>query len=247
MTPRHRLETVVALVLLLVGCSSPTSPTPRAGIPVVTTSAPVAAAPAPSPPVVVVPPAPTPDPLLNDPRYDARFYSQFALGALEGGPWPLRRLTQAPRIYLRNVDEAGRQVDAYTLDRTAAALIDTTGLLTGAFGLAGLEQGAGTREGQAGWITVRWMAHSDPSRCGDYGNGLVRLYPLTPRCGCGALAIRPLTVKHELGHALGFWHTDSRADLMYQGGVPACDMQPSAREVFHAAAAYRRPNGSGLP
>lgn len=234
------------LAVFTVGCSgaSPTSPTPAASTPAATT-----------PPVVTVPPVVTPpvvataDPVLSDPRYSADFYKRFALGSADGGPYGLRRQTQAPRIYLRTVDDAGRAIDAVTLDQTAAALINTASKLTGVFGLAGLEQGTGTKEGQPGWITVRWS--DQPSQycgLGYIGGDLLVLYPRSTGCRCaGGPAVRLYTVKHELGHTLGFYHTADTSDLMSGVSVSTCDKEPSTREMFHAAVAYSRPVGSLEP
>jgi hypothetical protein len=221
--------------VLLAAChaSSPTAPTVVPAPPVVST-----------PPPVVSTPPPVTNPLLTDPRFDRAFYRQFALGALEGGPYALRRLASAPRIYLRTIDDAGRAVDPGTLAQTASALIDTAGQLTGVFGLAGLEQGTETRQGHPGWITVRWAAEAGPfCGVGHYAGDLITLYPRTAGCRCdGGPAVALGTVRHELGHVLGFYHTDNRADLMYH--QMACHARPSEREIFHARVVYSMPIGS---
>lgn len=232
---------IIVAWVSLAACSgaSPTAPTPL------------------PPPVVVVPPVVTPpapprNPLLDDPRFDRAFYRQFALNGHEApnALQPLRRLTEAPRIYLRTIDDAGAAIDTATLNATAAALESTAGTLTGVFGVAGLERGTESREGQRGWITVRWSAEPSPDRfCGYgvYAGDRITLYPRTPGCRCaGGPAVRLKTVRHEFGHVLGFYHTDSPNDLMFSGGQ-ACDMQPSAREVFHATVAYQMPVGSLEP
>lgn len=235
---RFAHRSILALSLALAGCSgsSPTAPTPP----------PVTVIPPPAPPVVVTP---APGPAL-DSRYSRAFYLQMALNGLESPQAlsRLRRQTQAPRIYLRTVDDTGRVIDAQTLNETAAALIAVTGKLTGVFGLAGLERGTDTRIGQHGWITVMWSATLTGTLCASAfvgGDQMTIFYRRGGSCRCaGGGAIKPLIVKHEMGHALGFYHTDSVSDLMHNGGQTACDQEPSAREVYHASIAYQMPLGS---
>ena len=65
-------------------------------------------------------------------------------------------------------------------------------------------------------------------------------------CPCGGYTIAPTLVRHELGHAMGFYHTDGGSDLM-RATYSACDAPPSARERYHAAIAYQRPVGNVDP
>jgi hypothetical protein len=244
MTATNRATLAAIWLVAVSGCAgSPTAPTAIAPV----TPPPVAAVPAPAPPS---------NPLLSDPRFDRAFYRQFALNGYESpnALSPLRRQTQAPSIYLRTVDDAGRAIDARSLEDTAAALINVAGALTGVFGLAGMERGMGSRVGQPGWITVFWHSGSSvttPTACAEAitgGDQLTIYYRQAAHCRCaGGGAIKPLIVKHELGHVLGFRHTDSLSDLMHNGGHQACDMEPSARETFHARVAYSQPIGSLEP
>lgn len=240
-------QILVCAVLLTAACGDlPTAPTPPPPIQIAAvTPAPVASAPV-APPVVTAPSFPP-----NDPRWDLAFYRTFAHG---GGFFALRHATEAPRIYLRTVDDGGTPMDALTLDQTAAALVNVTGQLTGAFGVDGLERGTGTREGQPGWKTVRWSTmaiEQTPtySVCGEahVGGDVLTFYPRSKWCRCsGGPAVVLTIVKHEMGHILGFYHTDDPNDLMYPASN-ACDKPPSAREMYHAAVAYSRPNGSPSP
>lgn len=235
----------VVMLMFVVGCSgsSPTAPTPPVAVvpPVVT--------PPVTPPAVTPPPIPAPNPLLSDPRYSLAFYKQLALNGFESpnALEPLKRFTQAPTIFLWRVDDAGVAIDQKSLDTVAAALINVAGTLTGGtFGLAGLQYVTGANVPGPNTIVVRWAAHADPTRCGfsAIGGTAITLYPKTPNCGCDGASVRPMTVKHELGHALGYYHTDSQTDLMFGGARSGCDLEPSEREQFHMRLAYSQPVGS---
>ena len=153
----------------------------------------------------------------------------------------MRRHAAAPRIYF--IPMAARSMPSRSIRRRA--LEETAGKLTGVFGLAGLERGTGSKLGEPGWITVRWMDDPERKYCGQAAVGAdwINLCPSTPGCRCsGGPAVSLSTVRHELGHALGFHHTESRNDLMYSQ-IRQCDQQPSTREQYHAALAYTQTPG----
>jgi hypothetical protein len=88
----------------------------------------------------------------------------------------------------------------------------------GAFAIADVPRGAEDHSGEAGWLTVKWTHLSAENHCGTSNVGLdggvIRLSRETPQCGCNGSKMRPRTVRHELGHAFGFWHTGNASDLM---------------------------------
>jgi len=181
--------------------------------------------------------------------FDLAYYRAIARNSLDqpDNLQIIRHWTQAPLIYLRTIDEGGRTIDPITLDTAAAALINSAARLTGDhFGLAGMERGTETRVGQTGWLTVLWTAEP-ATYCGRANVGLdggwIELAYLTPGCNCGASRIRPRTVKHELGHAMGLYHTPSPSELMYFQ-TTGCDTAFSDREYQYTKVIYARPIGN---
>lgn len=225
---------LLALLCAACGSSSPTTPT--------------------APPVVIVPPVVPPVVPVGMitisacpdavPGLDLGFYREMGCNAFELPLQAVRRWSVAPKVYLRTVDDAGAPIDPVTLDTVQNAMIDVAPRFTAArFGLEGVLRGTDTREGISGWITVKWPATVQPY-CGlsDVGKdgGVINLAYKTPGCECNGSAIRPRTARHELGHALGYWHTDNAGDLMsIVGAIKPCDQQPSARELQAVAYQYR--------
>jgi hypothetical protein len=179
--------------------------------------------------------------------FDLGFYREFVRNGFEGGNEPLRRWTRAPQVYLRTVDDSGAAIDGQTLDATQRAMAEAMPQWSGY--AAAVTRGTESHVGQAGWLTVVWRADASQAICGtsDVGldGGQMQLfYRRGGGCRCpGGPEITPRTVKHELGHAMGFYHTDNAGDIMAPG-VPGCDASPSAREIAHAAIAYARPVGN---
>ncbi len=192
---------------------------------------------------------PTLAPVVRGANFDQVFWNTFVHNTLDapGSSEPLRRLTHAPMIFLSTMTDAGVLIDDATLAtvettiRTGAA--DWAG---GAFGIAGVQRGIGTREGQPGWLTVRFVGAAS-GHCGratvGVDGGYLELDVFTANCGCGASKIRPRSILHELGHAFGYWHTDAPTDVMFHLSL-TCEATPSARELYHASIAYQSPLGT---
>jgi hypothetical protein len=180
--------------------------------------------------------------------FDIDFYRALVRNGHEapGELQPLRRQQAAPRFYVRTVDETGSPVpealvaSAVSVMRTADAY--TGGRLT----TATVERGKDTREGQSGWVTVKWLSGEDAALCGraPIGGDWIELNYLNPQCQCGSSGFSVAAMRHELGHVMGFWHTDSADDLMFHRIDRRCDKPLSARERFHAGLAYQRPIGN---
>jgi hypothetical protein len=164
---------------------------------------------------------------------------------------PIRRWTRAPMIYIRTMDETGRPIIAEVLQQVASIVSSVVPLYTnGRFGVASIEQGTETRRGQAGWITIEWTRDASEF-CGQATvggeGGFVTLTYDQPGCSCGSQKIRARTVKHELGHSMGLWHSGQGVDLMSGIGVSECDRNMTARELRYLDYLYRRPVGNTDP
>ncbi|MBY0497303.1 MAG: hypothetical protein K2Y23_24110 [Cyanobacteria bacterium] len=179
--------------------------------------------------------------------FDPNFYRAFLQNGFEA-PDHLEtiKILQAPlRIYLKTLDDTGRAVDAATLDSTERVLIDSARIWSGGtFGLTEVARGTATREKVSGWLTVKWASAPSGDRCGrstiGVDGGYIELNA-SGACSCGtASIIYPRLVRHELGHAMGYYHTDSPSDVMYGNTISseACDLLPSDRERRHAQIAH---------
>ena len=179
--------------------------------------------------------------------FDLTHYQQMARNASHGPMLPLRRWTNAPVVYLMVNDEAGTPVPAQTLAVTEQAIRETMPIFSGGQFQARIERV--TTRGPLGGFTVRWPVSQPEDRCGQadvaQDGGIVDLFYMKTACQCpGVSLIRAGTVRHEIGHAMGFYHTSNPADVMSSQGRTACDYLPTDRERLAARIAYSRPVGN---
>lgn len=180
--------------------------------------------------------SPTVD-LIPESSFNLGFFRQFARGSLEGSVQPLRVLSQAPNIYLQTAGLSASHVAALE----AAAREVVPALTGGKFQVQAWDTGEGTRPPTNGWIVISRI--DEPTGCGraTVGSpaGQIWINFGNDRCDPGLLS----TLRHELGHALGFYHVEEAGSLM-KIPRPVTDNQPTALERRHAAIAYHRSAGN---
>ena len=182
------------------------------------------------------------DVIQEKPPFDLEFFRQIARNAAEteGELEPLRPLRAAPWIHIRTVDTAGDPVPAQLLDMLQTILLEWAPIWSaGRRPITTVTRGPETREGVAGWVTVLWPTEPEPGFCGratiGSNTGRIQLYYRNARCICSGQAISPRTVRHELGHVYGYWHTNTRGHVMSnQWDRRDCEARESALEVEHA-------------
>jgi hypothetical protein len=187
-------------------------------------------------------------PLSVFPRsWDADYYNQLARA---GTGRETRAWTRNPVLYIHTVDDQNRALDPQALALAESTIRDTIGLWTGGrLQIASVEYGNEDREGRAGTISMTWGGSNSVDLCGQvtlvgFEGTVIRMDTRTPGCRCAGLAIDPAVVRHELGHALGFTHTNRRDDVMNPTRSGSCAMTLSSREQQYANYMYSRPRGN---
>ncbi len=187
------------------------------------------------------------------PPFSEDFFNQIARNGYDepGQPTQLWRLSAAPRLYLKTVDETGRAVPPEVLTVVTGAITDAVRLFSAGAFTAAIEQGTETRSPQTGWINVdvvKTIPQGDYCGLASVGGNPGSIQLRLERCGCGSVKVPAAVVLHEVGHALGFFHVSDRNSVMFPFNSGECRQQtPSALELTHAAVVYSRPRGNRDP
>lgn len=181
------------------------------------------------------------------------FFRQLVRDALDspGELRPLERWQSDPNFYIRTRNpRTGQPFEAWEVDAIVHAIRESVPQLTGGRFSAGIiETGLEAREARAGYIAVLFVFEPEGEFCGrayvgaDPGQITINY----DRCAreCGSLKIGPEIIAHEVGHAMGFWHTAGERDIMSNSRDRRCgNVEFSAGERLHARVAYSRPRGN---
>jgi len=187
------------------------------------------------------------------PPFSEPYYREFVRGERDFGRLePLRRWTQAPRIFfVTRTTDAGDEVPDVVIDAMEELAIQTMPLFTGGqFVPAQMARGPVPPAVPVGWIIVESFSNGIPGSPGAGGTaaiganpGRIRLlFDPQPFNGGTCRFHMAGAFSHELVHALGFYHVSAGTWTLGNQCLPVL---PEA--IYHARIAYSRPVGNTHP
>ena len=141
---------------------------------------------------------------------------------------PIRRWTISPKFFIDTTMPIGIKVAEGDRARIEEGIRSSVpGFSGGQLQVSTLVRGSDPPTDK-GWIVVSFVNDSSANWC---GRAYVAADPGAiefnyNRCTCGPVRVRAGTIAHEVGHALGFFHTADRSTLMYpvSSGCGAADI-----------------------